>query len=60
MKRFKEITVNRGRRLQRLVSRLEKYAGFEFRFDGTMHSPTWSGYKMQRSTGEFVIQLFRR
>ena len=60
MKRFKEITVARGRRLQRLVSRLEKYAGFEFGFDGSMHSPIWSGCKMQRSTGEFVIQLFRR
>lgn len=49
-----------GRRFHKLIARLERWCGFEYRFDGTVHSPAWSGYKMRLSDGGFVIHLFRK
>lgn len=59
MKKLKEFKAA-GRRFHKLIARLERWCGFEYHFNGTVSSPNWSGYKMRKSNGDFVIHLFRK
>ncbi|MCM2973772.1 hypothetical protein [Larsenimonas suaedae] len=46
-------------RNQRHHSRLQKWAGFEYDFSGSVRSPHWKGYKCMAHDGAIYIRLWR-